>query len=69
LRESIPRTGFGGPQLPATAEQLDYARRFDTAYAAAVAQYNDYVGLLSPLQTALKNAGIKPVDGAAPVSP
>jgi photosystem II stability/assembly factor-like uncharacterized protein len=69
LRESIPRTGFGGPQLPPTAEQLDYARRFDTAYAAAVAQYNDYVGLLSPLQTALKNAGIKPVDGAVPVSP
>ena len=25
LRESIPRTGFGGPQLPPTAEQLDYA--------------------------------------------
>jgi photosystem II stability/assembly factor-like uncharacterized protein len=69
LRESIPRTGFGGPQLPPTAEQLDYARRFDAAYAAAVAQYNDYVGLLSPLQTALKNAGIKPVDGATPVSP
>ncbi|HXB83586.1 MAG TPA: hypothetical protein VNU22_09595, partial [Candidatus Acidoferrum sp.] len=69
LRESIPRTGFGGPQLPPTAEQLDYARRFDVAYAAAVAQYNDYVGLLSPLQTALKNAGIKPVDGATPVSP
>ncbi len=69
LRESIPRTGFGGPQLPPTAEQLDYARRFDAAYAAAVAQYNDYVGLLSPLQTALKNAGIKPVDGAVPVSP
>jgi hypothetical protein len=69
LRESIPRTGFGGPQLPPTAAQLDYARRFDAAYAAAVAQYNDYVGLLSPLQTALKNAGIKPVDGATPVSP
>jgi hypothetical protein len=69
LRESIPRTGFGGPQLPPTAEQLDYARRFDAAYAAAVAQYNDYVGLLAPLQTALKNAGIKPVDGATSVSP
>jgi hypothetical protein len=69
LRESIPRTGFGGPQLPPTAEQLDYAKRFDAAYAAAVAQYNDYVGLLSPLQAALKNAGIKPVEGAVPVSP
>jgi len=68
LRESIPRTGFGS-QLPPTAEQLDYAKRFDTAYAAAVAQYNDYVGLLSPLQTALKSAGIKPLDGATPVSP
>jgi hypothetical protein len=69
LRESIPRTGFGGPQLPPTAEQLDYAKRFDTAYTAALAQYNDYVGLLSPLQTALKNAGIKPLDGATTVSP
>jgi hypothetical protein len=68
LRESIPRTGFAA-QLPPTAEQLDYAKRFDTAYAAALAQYNDYVGLLSPLQTALKNAGIKPLDGATPVSP
>jgi hypothetical protein len=69
LRESIPRTGFGSVQLPPTAQQLDYAKRFDAAYAAAVAQYNDYVGLLSPLQTALKNAGIKPVEGATPVSP
>jgi len=69
LRESIPRTGFGTVQLPPTVEQLDYAKRFDTAYTAAVAQYNDYVGLLSPLQTALKNAGIKPVEGATPVSP
>jgi hypothetical protein len=69
LRESLPRTGFGGTQLPPTAEQLDYAKRFDTAYAAAMAQYNDYVGLLAPLQTALKNAGIKPVDGATSVSP
>lgn len=69
LRESIPRTGLGGPQLPPTAAQLDYAKRFDTAYAAAIGGYNAYVSSLSSLQAALKKAGMKPLDGVTPVTP
>jgi photosystem II stability/assembly factor-like uncharacterized protein len=70
LRESIPRTtGLGGPQLPPTAAQLDLARRFDSAYAAALAQYNAYVTSLAPLQGALKKAGIKPLSGANTIAP
>ncbi|HMF28177.1 MAG TPA: hypothetical protein VKE42_05360, partial [Candidatus Cybelea sp.] len=70
LRESIPRTGFGGgPQWPPTAAQLNYAKRFDAAYADAMAGYNAYVSSLGPLQAALKSAGIKPLDGVKPVTP
>jgi hypothetical protein len=70
LRESIPRTGFGGgPQWPPTAAQLDYAKRFDAAYADAMAGYNAYVSSLSPLQSALKSAGVKPLDGVKPLTP
>ncbi len=68
LRESVPRTGLGGAQLPPTAAQLDYASRFDAAYAAAVAQYDSYLSSLSTLQAALKKAGIKPLDGIHPAS-
>lgn len=68
LRESIPRTGFAA-QLPPTAAQLNYAKRFDVAYAAAMAGYNEYVSSLSSLQAALKSAGIKPIEGANPVTP
>ncbi len=69
LRESVPRTGFGGSQLPPTAAQLDFAKRFDAAYAQAMEGYNDYVGTLGRLQALLKNAGIKPLDGLSPVAP
>ncbi len=69
LRESVPRTGLGGPQLPPTAAQLDYAKRFDAAYAAAMGGYNGYVSSLGPLQAALKKAGMKPLDGATPLTP
>jgi len=69
LREGIPRTGFGSVQLPPTAAQLDYAKRFDAAYAAAFSGYNAYVGSLAPLSAALKSAGLKPIEGAAPVTP
>jgi photosystem II stability/assembly factor-like uncharacterized protein len=69
LRESLPRTGFGAVQWPPTAEQLDYAKRFDAAYAAAFAKYNAYVTSLGSLDGALKNAGLKPVNGASAVSP
>ncbi len=69
LRESVPRTGFGSAQMPPTAAQLDYAKRFDAAYAAAVAQYDAYVTSLAPLQTALHQAGMKAIEGAKPVTP
>jgi len=69
LRESIPRTGLGGPQLPPTAAQLNYSRRFDAAYAAAMSGYNAYVGSLAALQAALKAAGLKALAGVTPVTP
>jgi hypothetical protein len=58
LREQIPRTGFGAA-APPTAAQLDYAARWDTAYDAAFAKYNDYVKSLAGLS----------IDGAKPVAP
>ncbi|MBV8066635.1 MAG: hypothetical protein JO113_01560 [Candidatus Eremiobacteraeota bacterium] len=70
LRESVPRTsGFGGPQWPPTVAQLDYAKRFDAAYTAAMGGYNAYVSSLQPLQAALKKDGIKALDGTNPVTP
>ncbi|MBV9333160.1 MAG: hypothetical protein JO146_04065 [Candidatus Eremiobacteraeota bacterium] len=70
LRESVPRTGFpGGPQWPPTAAQLDYAKRFDAAYNDAMAGFNAYVRSLAPLQSALKGAGLKALDGVKPVTP
>jgi len=70
LRESIPRTtGLGGPQLPPTAAQLDYSKRFDDAYAAAMNGYNAYVASLEPLQAALKKSGLKPLAGATALTP
>ncbi|HUN30132.1 MAG TPA: hypothetical protein VMV65_10025, partial [Alphaproteobacteria bacterium] len=68
LRESIPRTGFG-VQLAPTAEQLDYASRFDAAYNDAFTKYNDYVTSLQSLSKSLQAGGGKPVDGAKPVTP
>lgn len=68
LRESIPRSGFG-VQLPPTAEQLEYASRFDAAYNDAFAKYNDYVTSLQSLSKSLQAAGGKPIDGAKPVTP
>jgi len=69
LRESIPRTGLGAPQLPPTAAQLDYAKRFDAAYAAAMQGYNAYIASLGALQSALQKAGIKPIEGLNPLTP
>jgi photosystem II stability/assembly factor-like uncharacterized protein len=68
LRESVPRTGFGGPQLPPSAAQLEFSQRFDAAYAAAVNEYNAYVASLRPLQTALHGAGLKPLEGVKPAT-
>ncbi|HKU81444.1 MAG TPA: hypothetical protein VJP76_04665, partial [Candidatus Tumulicola sp.] len=70
LREDVPSTGFilrSGQ--PPTAALLDYAARFDTAYAAAFAKYNGYVGGLASLEAALKRAGMAPLKGATAVSP
>ncbi|HTU81846.1 MAG TPA: hypothetical protein VMF61_06940, partial [Candidatus Acidoferrales bacterium] len=68
LRESIPRGGFPLQQLPPTAAELDYAKRFDAAYQAAFAKYDDFVKSLGSLQTALKDAG-HPLQGVEPVTP
>ena len=69
LRESIPRTGFGGPQLPPTPAQIDLASRFDEAYASAMAQYNGFVASLAPLQVKLRSAGLPAIEGVKPVTP
>ena len=58
LREEVPRTGFGAA-APPTAEQLDYASRFDAAYDDAFAKYNEYV----------KSLGRLKLEGAKPVTP
>ncbi|HTX59658.1 MAG TPA: hypothetical protein VMH02_08240, partial [Verrucomicrobiae bacterium] len=68
LREEIPRTGFDSQQPP-TAAVLDYAARFDAAYATAVANYNAFVSSLAPLQADLKAAGLRPVAGANAIKP
>ena len=65
LRESVPGTGFGGVQLPPTAAQLDYAARFDTAYAAAFAKYSALVEQVTKLGAAIG----KPLAGANQVRP
>ncbi len=59
LREDVPRSGFGGPQPP-TAALLEYAKRFDTEFASAVAQYRAYVkNVYDPLESQLRTAGIR----------
>jgi photosystem II stability/assembly factor-like uncharacterized protein len=70
LREDVPTGGFlrAGNQPP-TAALLEYAARFDLAYQAAFAKYNAFVAGLAPLQSSLKGAGMKPLDGATAVSP
>jgi photosystem II stability/assembly factor-like uncharacterized protein len=68
LREEIPRTGFGAPQPP-TAEQLDYAKRYDAASNAAFAKYNAYVESLQALSKSVTAHGGKPIEGAKPVQP
>ncbi|MGZ3503647.1 MAG: VPS10 domain-containing protein [Vulcanimicrobiaceae bacterium] len=64
LREDVPRGGFGAP-TPPTQAVLDYARRYDAEFAAAIAKYNAYVsGTLTPLS---KQLG-KSISGAETVS-
>ncbi len=68
LRESVPRTGFGAA-LPPTAAQIEFSKRFDAAYAAAMNGYNGYVNSLASLQASLKKAGLKPIEGASALTP
>ena len=59
LREDVPRGGFGGADPP-TPALLEYARRFDAAYAAERAAYRAFEnGEYAPLAAQLKAAGIK----------
>ena len=69
LREDVPAGGFlrAGNQPP-TPALLEFAARFDGEYQAALAKYNAFVTNLAPLQAQLKSAGLKPLDGASPVS-
>ena len=66
LREDLP-VGGGAASLP-TPARLEYARRYDREYAAAMARYNAFVtGTLVPLADALKAAGAGTIAGAAQV--
>lgn len=67
LREDIPRGGFGAASPP-TPALLDYAKRFDAKYNAAMARYNAYVReVLQPLGAALKAAGAGSIKGDSQV--
>jgi photosystem II stability/assembly factor-like uncharacterized protein len=70
LREDVPSGGFlrGGNQPP-TPPLLEFAARFDGEYQAAFAKYNGFVANLAPLQTQLKSAGLKPLEGATSIAP
>ena len=65
FRRRIPRAG----NQPPTPALLEFAARFDGEYQAAFAKYNAFVTNLAPLQAQLKSAGLKPLDGASPLSP
>lgn len=67
LREDIPRGGFGAA-APPTPALLDYAKRFDVEYNAAMAKYNAYVRTtLAPLSAQLKAAGAGSIKGDSQV--
>ncbi len=69
LKEDIPRGGYGATQTPPTPALLEYAKRFDVAYRAALARYDAYVRSLQSLSASLRSAGVTPVNEALPVSP
>ncbi|HET6893904.1 MAG TPA: hypothetical protein VFH72_00810 [Candidatus Baltobacteraceae bacterium] len=67
LREDIPRGGFGAA-APPTPALLNYAKRFDVEYNAAMAKYNAYVRTtLAPLSAQLKAAGAGSIKGDSQV--
>ena len=67
LREDMQGLGFFG-QSVITPAVLDYGRRVDVAYHAAVQRYNAYVRSLASLEGTLRAAGLKPPN-APTVSP
>ena len=67
LREDIPRGGFGAA-APPTPALLEYSKRFDASYNAAMAKYNAYVrDTIQPLSSALKSAGAGSIKGDSQV--
>lgn len=69
LKEDIPRGGFGAAQPPPTPALLDYARRYDREYRAAIARYDAYVASLQSLNAALQVAHVTPIAATRPISP
>ncbi|MEO6835624.1 MAG: glycosyl hydrolase [Candidatus Tumulicola sp.] len=70
LREDGPSGGFlNRGNQPPTPALLEFAARFDDAYGAAFAKYNAFVASLAPLQTRLKSAALKPLEGVNSISP
>lgn len=64
LKEDVPRAGFGGAQPP-TPALVQYARRYDAEYRAAMDRYNAYVRTLQSLAQQLHAT----IDAAIPISP
>ncbi len=67
LREDYQGLGFFGQGIVTPAVR-DYASRVETAYRAAVQQYNAYVRSLQSIDAALKSAGLK-APSASEVTP
>ncbi len=61
LREDMQGLGFFGQGI-LTPAVIDYGRRVDIAYRAAVARYNAYIGTLGPVNASLRAAGLKTPD-------
>ncbi|HZZ63885.1 MAG TPA: hypothetical protein VFE17_00175, partial [Candidatus Baltobacteraceae bacterium] len=59
LREDVPRSGFGGAQPP-TPALLEYAKRFDAAFAQTMDAYRAYLRTVyDPLAPQLKAVGVR----------
>ena len=66
--KSVPRTGFGAAAAAdGGAARLCLALR--RGVRRAFAKYNDYVTSLQSLSKSLQAAGVKPIEGAKPVTP
>jgi hypothetical protein len=69
LREDVPGGFVFRGNQPPTPAVLEYAGRFDAAYADAFKKYNAYVASLGDLQAQLRAAGLKPLEGAQAIAP